>query len=97
MIRTVYDIWGVFRDVGGILAALRLLSSYFLNPISDLGFSIKAINTLFDVQTEDSTLKKNGKFHFDKFQRIRLICNFNPNKKLKRMLRIGRKKTSPRV
>jgi hypothetical protein len=65
--RTVFGIWDVFRDVGGILATLKLISSYFLKPISDLGFSIKAINTLFDVQTEDSSLKKNGKIHINKY------------------------------
>jgi len=56
--RKVLDIWGVLRDIGGFLFAISLIGSYFLKPISVLGFKIEAISTLFDVQTEDQALKR---------------------------------------
>jgi hypothetical protein len=63
-----------------------------MGPISELGFKIEVITTLFDVKTDDKNLKKKGHLHVSNCERCKLLMGCFKNKKITKMLSIGTEK-----
>ena len=55
--RNVYDIFGVFGDIGGIISVFTAMSAFLIGPYAELCFQIRALLTLFEVKQRDKILK----------------------------------------
>ena len=62
-VRVVYDLLGVLGDLGGVTEVIMLFFGFFLEPISEHSFMLKAIKKLFLARTNDNDLflEKNTK------------------------------------
>lgn len=54
--RDVYNILGVLGDLGGIVEVLMIIFGFFLFPISEHSFYLKAARMLYFARTKDKTL-----------------------------------------
>ena len=55
-IREVYNILGVLGDLGGIVEVIMIIFGFFLFPISEHSFYLKAARMLYFARTKDQTL-----------------------------------------
>ena len=82
--RTVFSIWGVFGNVGGVVSALAVLAGLFLAPYSEMCFRMHAITELFLVESNavaekmDFTIKDKIISYFNLF-----CCNKEKTKIVK--------------
>ena len=51
--RSVYGVWGVLNQVGGVLGIILPLLGFIFTQYSNVCFMIQAINHLFIIKTED--------------------------------------------
>lgn len=59
-IREVYNIFGVLGDLGGIVEVIMIIFGFFLFPISEHSFYLKAARLLYFARTKDQTMFKKG-------------------------------------
>ena len=90
--RTAFSLWDALRDIGAVITAISTLSGYLMGPVSELGFKIKVITTLFDVKTDDEKLKKKDEIYVSNWERLKLLMGCFKNKKISKMLSVGTQK-----
>jgi hypothetical protein len=93
MNRTAMSLWTVCGNVGGIQQVFLLVSVIIFSYYSKVSFIIESSCAMFDVKSKDSAFKWEKKeiqvgFH----DKIKLIFNLWPNKKLKRLVDRGEHK-----
>ena len=88
------SVWDVFGNVGGIQQTFLVFSSFLIVQYSQMSFLIETLNDLYDIKTSDTNLKnfKTDKLNVTFCQKLRLIINFCPNRKMKRLIKKGEHK-----
>ena len=52
----VYDLMDLVGDIGGVFDVFLIVFAIFLVPMSQFGYELKAVKTLFEVKSEDPNL-----------------------------------------
>jgi hypothetical protein len=84
----------VLAVIGGVLQVLAWLSAFLVSPYSQISFLISAINEMYSIRSNDKSIHihEGNKMHVSFCNKVRLILNCYPNKKMKRLLEKGQEK-----
>ena len=84
------SLWTVFSNVGGIQQVFLLVSVFLFSYYSKVSFIIESSCAMFDVKSKDIAFKWEKKeIQVGFYDKIKIILNLWPNKKLKRLVNRG--------
>jgi len=69
-----------------------IITAFIISYYSELSFMISAINDMYAIKTSDSSLTLlENRLNINFYNKLKLILNIRPNKKMKRMVSKGSK------
>ena len=87
------SLFEVIGNVGGVQQVVLFIVGFIISVYSEKCLEISMINYIYDVKTEDSSLEcKEGKLEISSIDKVQLITNIFPNKKMKRFIKKGTKR-----
>ena len=92
--RTVMGLLEMLGNIGGVQQILVVIFTFFMSQFNELSFNISVINLFYSAKTKDisfASLKEN-KLVIGFCDKLRLLTNIFPNKKMKRFLEKGNKR-----
>lgn len=84
--RAVYSIFDLLGDYGGLQEMIFLILGFFVSPIAEHSFLLKAMRKLYKVHTDDETIfenPKSEKHSLKKFKHGVLAATLSQEKKMK--------------
>ena len=82
----------VIGNLGGVQQVVFLIIGFVFYMWANISLIISMINHMYDVKTNDNSLNcREKKLEINSFDKVRLMTNCCPNKKMKRFIKKGQK------